>query len=371
MKITCSRAELARALTVCQRAAESKGIVSILNCALIEGKDSGIKITAFDTTFGIQCNVAATVESPSRLAIPAKMLRDLVANCVGDEIVIEEAEGQKAHISCGNFSGRIAGMKADEFPEIPEMGAGELIGVKQSDFRRLIERTLFAVASSQIYQTDVIAGVLMEAKNQRLCLTATDKHRISRCEASVAYSGEDVLGVLPQKAASELKALIEPTDNAMSIRLGAWDAYFMVGDMTIYARLLTGKFPNCDRVTPKSFSSTWTMNTDELIKSINRIMLFAEGELACVSMTSDGDGVAIESSTKIGDASDRIAAGVNGTDNAVMYNARHVKEILLAQDAEEIDWNISDNARSAVISPVGDETATCVLAALAMSRGTA
>ena len=122
--------------------------------------------------------------------------------------------------------------------------------VAQGEFRRLIDKTHFAMAQQDVRY--YLNGMLLETEGTALRAIATDGHRLALCEAQLrdgVKSAQQV--ILPRKAVLELQRILG-TEGTIELAIGTNHVRAQIGDIRFTSKLIDGRFPEYGRVIPAS-----------------------------------------------------------------------------------------------------------------------
>ncbi|NES18750.1 MAG: DNA polymerase III subunit beta, partial [Symploca sp. SIO3E6] len=90
MKLVCTQSELNTNLSLVSRAIPSRPTHPVLGNVLLaaDSELQRVQLTAFDLSLGIQTSFNAVVETGGKIAIPAKLLNDIVSRLPEGEITL-------------------------------------------------------------------------------------------------------------------------------------------------------------------------------------------------------------------------------------------------------------------------------------------
>ena len=88
MKVICNQSELMNSLNIALRAVSSKTSLPILECFLLEAKESSLVITSNDMELGIETCLLCRVDNPGRIAVNAKIFSDIIRKLPEDIVFI-------------------------------------------------------------------------------------------------------------------------------------------------------------------------------------------------------------------------------------------------------------------------------------------
>ena len=100
MKIICTKNDLLKGVNIALRAVPVRSTMSILECILIDARETDIKLTANDMELGIETSISGDIIERGRIAIEARFLSDIVRKLPDSEVTIETDDSYNATISC-------------------------------------------------------------------------------------------------------------------------------------------------------------------------------------------------------------------------------------------------------------------------------
>ena len=89
MKITCSKSNLVKGVSIVSKAVPSKTTMPILECILIDATTDIIKLTANDMELGIMTEISGDIIDRGMIAIDAKIFSEIVRKLPDNEVTIE------------------------------------------------------------------------------------------------------------------------------------------------------------------------------------------------------------------------------------------------------------------------------------------
>src|SRR4028119_2045106 len=188
MKLICTQSDLNTNLSLVIRAVPSRPTHPVLGNVLLTGNPDTqqVRLTAFDLSLGIQTSFAANVLQGGEIAIPAKLLNDIVSRLPDGEITLEDEVGKTVNetetdrriVTLTSASGRyqVRGMSSEEFPELPQI-AGAAVSLPVEALVDGLRGSLFATSSDETKQ--VLTGVHFTMQQDSLEFAATDGHRLA------------------------------------------------------------------------------------------------------------------------------------------------------------------------------------------------
>jgi DNA polymerase III subunit beta len=264
MKLITTQADLSHALRTIAPAIGAGNSHPILSCCLIAADAGVMTVTGFNLDLGITVRVPAAVDTPGTLALPYRLLAGLVSRMDdGEPVTLSDGA-----VTASSGSYGLAVQDAADYPSMPvvEAPGAEL------DLTAGVRACMAAVSTDSSKQ--ILQGIHMAAG----FMEATDGHRLMRVPVALP-DGIDL--VLP---ASTMKLL---QDRTVTVAAAAGQAVIDAGDgVTIYSRILDGKYPDVAALVPKSFEHTMTLDRHRLTRCLERVALIAEAHNSVVKLTA-------------------------------------------------------------------------------------
>jgi DNA polymerase-3 subunit beta len=198
----------------------------------------------------------------------------------------------------------------------------------------------------------VLTGVSLEASEGRLVAAATDTYRLAA--RSLAF--EDAIegeAIVPVRALQEVARAAGEVGGTVTVVLGTGQVSFLLGDRTLTSRLIEGPFPNYRSLLPDSSEVTVVLERAALTEALQRVAVVASAQTNTpVLLSFSADGLELQASNQeAGDASEQLAAEVDGGAMEIAFNPAYLLAGLEATGTERIRFELRDGLRAAVIRP--------------------
>src|SRR5437899_1085658 len=109
MELTVDQHSLSRALRLASRVSPTRASLPILQMVLIEAEPGRIRLTATDAELAITTGVPADVTTTGRIALPARLLVEYVANLSAEPLRLTlDPDQHRARVTCGRFEAALA-----------------------------------------------------------------------------------------------------------------------------------------------------------------------------------------------------------------------------------------------------------------------
>src|SRR5918993_942903 len=119
MRFTITREKLQEGLAAVAASIPAKTTLPVLANILVETTDRGIRLSGTDLDIAVSTEVAADVEAPGAITIPAKRLSEIPRELPPSPVKVAAAGEQRVTLDCGRSHFKILGLPKDEFPSFP------------------------------------------------------------------------------------------------------------------------------------------------------------------------------------------------------------------------------------------------------------
>jgi DNA polymerase III subunit beta len=368
MKFLCQQADLSSSLSLVSRAVSGKPSLPILTNIKLVATTGRVQLTGFDLSLGIQTSFGAEVSEAGEIALPAKLLNDIVSRLPSGEITIEQNDSQNGDgivVTVKSKTGtyQVRGMDATEFPELPEPEDSE---IQSLPIAALIDGLRGAlIACSQDETKPILTGVNFKLEAEKLEFAATDGHRLGVVETflEAEQGAENALELtVPARALRELEKMLggKQSIEKISFSLGEGQAVFAWetphGQQQLITRTIEGNYPDYRALIPSSFGKQVTIDRKQLVSALERIAVLADQHNNLVKFTISNEQQSLELSVEaqdIGSGRESLTAQVSGDDIEIAFNVRYLLDGLKNINAQDVAINLNGVLEQVVFSPVG------------------
>jgi DNA polymerase III subunit beta len=368
MKLVCTQSDLNTNLSLAIHAVPSRPSHPILaNVLLGASVEKGcVQLTGFDLSLGIRTSFPATVEVDGEVALPAKLLNDIVSKLPPGEITLalDAEEGLFTVTSNSGQFYQVRGMNAGEFPELPEIEVGSSLRLRAETFSDGLRGTLFATSSDDTKQ--VLTGVHLRSGTDCLEFAATDGHRLAVVEAPIDTetldansTGSEALAVtIPASALRELERTIAKCDkdDPIVLRFDAGQVIFELGDRCITSRRLEGSYPAYQQLIPRQFENQLNVDRRSLLSALERISVLADRKNNIVTFSLDSENQQLSLSVEaadVGNGKESMSASYSGKSLDIAFNVRYIVESLRNLQSTEVQIQLNSPTMPVILTPLG------------------
>lgn len=347
MKFRIARSALVDAVSQVSKAVSTRTTIPILTGIKVTADEEGVTFTGSNADLTIQVQVPlrdedkeiVRLERMGNTVLPGRILGELVRKLPEDEVEWEVDDRRVATIRSGLAQFQLNTMDPEEYPRMPKLAEDRKFSLPADLLQTMIRQTVFAVSTSEA--RGVLMGVLWQLERGKLRFVATDSHRLSRREAEVEAPEHLTLSnvIVPGKSLSELGKILADRSGWVDIVVSDNQLLVKTMHLKFFTRLLSGNYPDTDRVIPKGGKTELVLSTRALLESVDRASLISrDGRDNVIKWVVSDDGrVEVSSAVQdVGSATEEVVAKMSGEPLSISFNARYMMEALRAVDSDEI-----------------------------------
>lgn len=356
MDFIVGRADFLRELQLVQGIVERKSTIPILSNLLLSATDDGLRMVATDMDVGIEARCNAEVKEAGNITLNARRLMDIVRKLPEAQVGLRVEDETWVRIECETIRYRIAGQDEKDFPELKSFDLSQAVELDAADLRAMIEKVIFAITTDDPRYS--LNGALLDVREGKMTLVATDGHRLAYVSRSTEATSQDALNVIvPRKTLSELQKLAEDQER---VRFGLQGnhMFFEAGQRLLQSNTLEGKFPNYEKVLPPGNDLEVSLETAAFQAALERVALLSTDRSRAVRFTlRTGQMELSSSSPEIGEAQEMMGVTYDGRELTTCFNARYLLDMLAVVGAPRIRFLLKDEQTQGLVEPVREEDA--------------
>lgn len=334
MKIICTKNDLLKGVNIALRAVPVRSTMSILECILIDARETDIKLTANDMELGIETSISGDIIERGSIAIEARFLSDIVRKLPDSEVTIETDDSYNATISCEKSVFNIPGKSGEDFSYLPYIERDKHITLSQFALKETIRQTIFSIGDSE--SNKIMKGELFEVTNNNLKVVSLDRYRVSIRNVTLNNSYEPVSVIVPGKTLSEInKILSGEADSDVNVFFSENHIIFEFENTVVVSRLIDGEYFKINQMLSKDFQTKIEINKKELLDCIDRATLFVkEGNKNPVIFNITDGSLKINIVSPVGKMNEEIDINKEGSDIRIGFDAKFLIDALRVIDDE-------------------------------------
>ncbi len=362
MKFTCQKNDIAAVLPNVAKAASIKTPMEALSAIRLHAAGQQLELTGYDLELGIRTLIPAVIEEEGVILVDSRLFSEVVRRMPEGILTMTTDENLKITIVGGGTECQLAGMSADEYPDLPDIEQQQGAVIPQGVLKKMIEQTIYAVSLDET--KPIFTGELIEMENGMLNIVALDNYRMA-LRSEPLPGQEPMKFVVPAKALREIQHLMfEDEENKAPcvIRLDLHHAIFEINGYLVYTRLLAGDFVNYRRSIPDSSRTQVNVNRRQLIESLERCsLLISEKNKTAVRFQLDDGKLRISCQNVIGSVDDMLSCDMFGERLTIGFNNRYLLDAVRAIQGDRVRLFLSEANRAVKIMEADDEGSIAIV----------
>ena len=360
MKLTFDRDNLLSSLQALQSVASQENTAPLLSNVLIQAEGSTIECMATDAKMGIRMKVDGTVKEAGSILVPAEKLLNIVKTWPAEKpIDLATTTDDHVEITCGDTVRKIVGFPDKAFPQFPVVDP-EAFAIDGEVLRSVLHKTTFAAATDDVRY--FLNGLYFNLLEDRTEVVASDMIQLALTHCEPLKLSEDRDGfIVPLKAIKEIERTFA---KASEIRISRIEdqVLFADADTTLTTRLVDGKYPEYDRVIPKSFEGHVVVSKTSIMDTTRDIFARANPKADKICLEINPQQIRISAKTSETDEIHETLAAESGTGSVrIGINAQMLIETLSHIETESVSLAFTNAMTPVVVKPIGEEGHICVL----------
>jgi DNA polymerase-3 subunit beta len=189
----------------------------------------------------------------------------------------------------------------------------------------------------------------LEIVGGRLRMVATDGHRLALCTAPEPVQAPDAGVIVPRKGVLELARLLEG-DGSLSLVVGSHHIRAETEQFTFTSKLVDGKFPEYERVLPKSPDKSVVGDRTALRQAFTRTAILSNEKYRGVRLRMSSNSLEITANNPEQEqAEELVTVQYAGDDLEIGFNVSYLLDVLSVLSGDEVRFSLSDAASSALL----------------------
>jgi DNA polymerase-3 subunit beta len=358
MKITCDREKLLSSFQTTSAVVPARSPKPILQNIKLEVTGQGAMLMATDLEIGVRTEVAGVeVEVPGAAILPVSRFGSILRESTDDTLRIE-ADLQGTLVRGERSEFRLPAENPDEFPTVTAFSESKYHELPARLLRELIRRTVFATdAESSRY---ALGGVLLEMTDDRITAVGTDGRRLARMEGPAksvsGHSTADQTTIVPTKAMQLVERSLAEGDAEIQIAARANDVLVRSPRVTVYSRLVEGRFPKWRDVFPKrSDAVRIELVVGPMHATVRQAAIVTSEDSRGVDFTfGDGKATVVGRAPQFGQSRIELPIAYDGTPVSITLDPRFLNDFLRVLDPEKTFTLELKDAESAAVCHTDD-----------------
>ncbi len=368
MKIVFNRQEISNKIAPLMSVVSGKSTLTAVEGILIEANSSDCcTLTAFDLEKGIKITVDADVIEQGSYIINAQKFNQTLRVMNGDEITLTVDNKLGVVFECGKSSHRTGALKAEDFPEIPDLQSEKGFIVNQAQFKKMLSKVSYAMGVNE--PRPVLNGCYIKTEEGKMNVVACDGFKLAVCSAESELKklensdrGVEFSFIVPVKSVNEIvKLLSDDEEDTVTVYMSHKNMVIAFEGLTFFTRLIVGEFVDYNRIIIKNHKIEVKASKQELLAALEKASLITEERIAGsvrshVRIEVCGDILKVSAVSSAGSIYDELNIEHEGDDISIAFNNRFLIDSVRACRSETIKLSMSSPLMGINVEPCDEES---------------
>lgn len=255
-------------------------------------------------------------------------------------IVIKIKDHMNVELSGDNFTTSIETEPIDNYPKTPEV-TGQVFTL---NLREQLEKLSAFVSTDQL--RPAMTGYYFDSEEHKI--VATDGHKLKAVEQN-SFDKSFILR-------PEVVKLLDKKVDSYKVTYSEYNVKIEFENKTIISRIIDGRFPNWKAVVPEDFTTIFDIDKDDLIKAVDKAILFANQTTHQIRLGINGN---VKVSCEDLDFNSSFSETLNhhakvGGDIEIGFNGKLLIECLKPY-GKTVSFSLNNPNKAAIINEHKDE----------------
>ncbi len=313
---------------------EKKDASSITSHIYLEINNNNLILRSTDYEIGLEFQINELKDSINgKGTVNGVNLLGILKRLKASEIIIESNENNLI-IKQNKSTFKLPMYDPNEFPLLPKSDNLNKLDISMLNLINSIRKITPAIDNNN--PKFELNGALVDIKNNNINFVATDTRRLAVSYLQNISNNENQF-IIPKKAIIEIQKLF--LDDA-NISYDNTNLIISNDKMKFFTKLINGKFPDYDRIIPKSLKYNFSLPKDILIDSIKLVTsLFSN-----IKITFNNNSIIFESLDEDSESKTQIDINLNIENNFYLaVNAKYLLDFLSLTKNENVNIGFNES----------------------------
>ncbi len=368
MKITFNRQEISNKIAPIMSVVSGKSTLTATEGILIEANSSdSCTLTAFDLEKGMRITVDCDVLEEGSYIINAQKFNQTLKVMDGEEITLTVDPKLVATFECGRSSHKTGALRAEDFPEIPDLVTEKGFIVKEAALKKMFSKVSYAMGVNE--PRPVLNGCFVKTEQGKINVVACDGFKLGVCSYEAELSklvnserGVEYSFIVPVKSVNELiKLLSDDEDDTVTVYMSHRNMVVVFEDLIFFTRLINGEYVDYNRIIIRNHKIEIKAEKSRIIAALEKASLITEERIAGsvrshVRVEVCGDIMKVSAVSSAGSIYDEFNIEHEGDDLSIAFNNRFLIDSIRACRSETVKISMSSPLMSINVEPCDEES---------------
>lgn len=353
MQLSCTQSDLARALSIVNRAVQPNNTLPVLNNILLRAEKGQLFLSATNLEISISALIPAPCDQEGAITLPAKTITSYVG-LLGEQNLNFSLDGENTlRIQGQGSQTMIKGLSAEEFPLPPDVADSQRLELPTGELREALDLVTFA-ASTNISRP-ILTGIVFDFSENKLTLASTDSYRLAEHEVDLGVPVENSSRfIIPARTAQELSKILASTNkDSFGVLVAKGQVRFEVDEIVLMSRLIEGSYPDYKKILPEQSATKMVVPREELLMALKRVSVIVKDHSNNVRLSVEPDKLRMYTEeTQVGQGEAVLNYPASGEHVEVALNVQYLMDVLAHLKGDEVELGLNDKLSPVKVVPV-------------------
>ncbi len=368
MKITFNRQEISNKIAPLMSVVSGKSTLTAVEGILIEANQpDSCTLTAFDLEKGMKITVECEVLEQGSYIINAQKFNQTLKVMDGEFITLTVDSRLQATFECGISSHKTGSLKAEEFPEIPNLTTEKGFVVCQPTLKKMLAKVSYAMGVNDNTRP-MLNGCYVKTEAGKISVVACDSFKLAVCSCPAEIEnienstrGIEYSFIVPSKSVNEIiKLLSDDEDDKVTVYMSYKNMVLVFDNLVFFTKLITGEYIDYNRIIIRNHKIEVVANKYELLSALERASLITEERIeravrSHVRIVAGDDLIKVSAVSAAGSIYDEVQTQHTGDSLSIAFNNRFLTDSVKACSYDEIKISMTSAFSSINIEPAEAE----------------
>ena len=334
MKFTISKNIIENIVSSMQPFLNKKDSSSITSHIYIEVLNTNLIIKSTDYEMGCQAHVSDIKDIiDGKATINGSNFLNIIRRLKDDDIIFEVVDNN-LNIKQKRSNFKLPMYDANEYPSFPQLDDLKNLDINTISLINSIKKITPSIDNNN--PKFELNGALIDIKAQKINFVATDTRRLAVSNLE-NFSNEEIQIIIPKKAIIEIQKLFLDEAN---IKYDDTNLVVSNNNYTFFTKLINGKFPDYERIIPKSLKHNFSLSKALLIEAI-KLVTSIESK---IKITFNSDAIIFESLDDDSESKTQIDSNLDIQESFyIAVNSKYILDFLSSTNNENINVGFNES----------------------------
>ena len=320
-------------------------------------------LTAFDLEKGMKITVEAEVLEQGSYIINAQKFNQTLKVMDGEYITLTVDSKLCATFECGISTHKTGSLRAEEFPEMPNLKTEKGFTVSQSVFKKMLSKVSYAMGVNDNTRP-MLNGCFVKTEEGKITVVACDSFKLALCTCPASLEkiegsdrGVEYSFIVPSKSVNEIiRLLSDDEDETVTVYMSYKNMVLSFGNLIFFTKLITGEYIDYNRIIIRSHKIEVSMDKHELIAALEKASLITEERIersvrSHVRLVAENNILKVSAVSSAGSIYDEVETEQVGDNISIAFNNRFLLDSVRACSYDRIKISMTSAFSSINIEP--------------------